>query len=70
MGVHHRRAEIPVPQDFLDGLNVVAVFEKLGRKKAPSPVGAMKLPNLFRGTALVAPDPCQGTPAMGIPGFC
>jgi hypothetical protein len=32
MCVNHRRADIPVPQQFLDSPNIVTIFEQVSRK--------------------------------------
>ncbi len=39
MGVNHRRADVAVSQEFLDGADVVAVFEQVNREGMAELVG-------------------------------
>ncbi len=38
MGVNHRGADIPVTQELLNGPDVVATFQQVGRKGMPQGV--------------------------------
>jgi hypothetical protein len=40
MCVYHRRRHVLVPEQFLNGANVVAAFEQVGRKGMPKGVTA------------------------------
>jgi hypothetical protein len=42
MCVNHRRADIPVAEEFLDSSNVIPVFEYIGSKRMPKPVRAWR----------------------------
>ena len=43
MRVNHRGADVSVAQEFLDGPNVIPVFQEVGGKAVPKSVGACRL---------------------------
>jgi len=57
MRVNHRRPDIAVPQQFLDGSNVVSIFDQVGREGvakgvASDPLGQASFDNRLANSSL------------------